>query len=141
MMSFHILDTSAQQDLILLLYSETLPYTSYNPPGITVDLLCSECGRLGIDLVWRKNLWNKNQLDIDKILIYIGTKNKSVKCLTKALRNAFAHCNISIHNGMVYARCNKEYINGIAKGRKVFELYVKEEKLKGLLKYIKSTKS
>ena len=139
-MSSHILDSDTYPELILLLYSETIPYTSIHPSGITMDLFSKECKKLGIDLEWKDRHWNKNQIATDKIFIYVGIEKRDIVLFTKRLRHAFAHCNISVTDGIIHAQCNEKYENGKAKGKKVFELLVSIDKLIALLTFIKQNK-
>lgn len=134
------LDANLHLDLILLLYTETLPYTGHRPPGITIDALEKICKAEGVVISWRRTFWTRDQLSVNRILINHKNEDKDVKFFTRYLRNSFAHCQISISNGMVYAYCKDKNDNGEYKGWKVFEMFVQEKALIQILKFIKTHK-
>lgn len=142
-MSSSVLDHAKHQNLILLLYTEILPYATVAPKGITLPLFLKECKKLSIHANWYKKYWNKNQkCGNDTINIYIGKCSRNVKYFTRYLRNAFAHCQVTENNGIICAYCkNTAKFRGKCNGRKIFELRISEKKLIDLLTFIRNNKS
>ncbi|MBD5271980.1 MAG: hypothetical protein HDS42_01700 [Bacteroides sp.] len=135
------LDTDIHKNLILLLYSETFPYTSHPPYGITVSVFSKICKKLDIELVWRQKYWNKQHISTDRIIIFLSAKEKrNVRLFTQRLRNSFAHCLITVSNGIVNAKCKAYWDGRKASGPTIFELHIEENKLIDLLEYIHKTK-
>lgn len=141
-MRLSVLDPNVHQELILLLYTETLPYTKSHPSGITVAKLEEECKKLDIKFIWRRKYWKDDDVCMNSIFVHIGQQDKKVVFFTKYLRHAFAHCQISEDNGIIHAFCKyKDEFTGKCNGRKIFELRISGKKLIDLLTFIRDNKS